>query len=743
MTSSKPILPISPLANQVLKPGVKWLPFQKEQATGVIERSGIDDQAKTKLIRSAAEILGSGMDPKKGPTKATGLVVGYVQSGKTLSFTTVIGLARDNGFPLVILVAGNKTSLLTQSHDRLRKDLDVEGGEGLPAWIMEKNPKVQGGQYEQLLRQTIANWRDGTRDSEEKPTLLLTVLKQNQRLNGLTTLLRKLDLRDVPALVIDDEADQASLNTKVNKGQESPTYTRLRELRDALPCHTFLQYTATPQAPLLINIADILSPDFVHVLEPGGGYVGGEEFFKPISPYVEVIPSGDIPPKNALPIDPPESLLKALRLFFVGLSVSIINKTGRRSMLIHPAFERVVHQASAQWASAAKDAWNGALTASVSDPDRQEAIGDFSAAYNELAKTEANLPAFDAVIEKLPRALRNTTVIEFNTRGSPKTPEINWRHAEGWILVGGQAVDRGFTVDSLSVTYMPRGVGVGNADTIQQRARFFGYKKKYLGLCRIFIEQNLRAAFEDYVEHEQTMRMELSRLASSGQNLRTWRRRLILDPSLHPCRRSVVSDPYTRARALGGWTQQRGALMNTEARNSNAAVLKGLVEGLNFRADTSYASNELAQKHLVALNIPMQKVIDALVDYRCEDPRDTASFTGVLVTIGEALRRDPSLTATVYRMRPSAGGRRDISDADGTIENFLQGRTDRPGGYPGDTFFQKPDQLSVQLHAYDLRQKKKVVATAAPLLALHIPAALAKDWLIQVQSGQPQNLSLS
>jgi hypothetical protein len=136
----------------------------------------------------------------------------------------------------------------------------------------------------------------------------------------------------------------------------------------------------------------------------------------------------------------------------------------------------------------------------------------------------------------------------------------------------------------------------------------------------------------------------------------------------------------------------------------------------------------------------MQKIVDALVEYRCEDPRDTASFTGVLVTVGEALRRDPNLTATVYRMRPGASGRRDIDDDDGTIENFLQGRTDRAGAYPGDTFFQKPDQLSVQLHAYDLRQKGKVVATAAPLIVLHIPPALARDWLIQVQAGQPNNM---
>lgn len=393
----------------------KWKPSPGEQSNGVAERANLDEAAKKRLIESSVAILGSGIDPTVGGS-STGLIVGYVQSGKTLSFTTVIGLARDNGFPLVIVIAGNKDNLLTQSHQRLAKDLDVEGGVGLPAWIMAKNLRAQNSQYEQLIRQTIANWQDKTRDADEKPTLLLTVLKQNQRLSSITTLLNKIGMKGVPALVIDDEADQASLNTKVNQGNESTTYTRLRELRDALPSHTFLQYTATPQAPLLVNIADTLSPDFVHVLEPGDGYVGGEDFFKDNSPYVSVIPPADILPNNALPVDPPGSLLDALRLFFVGLAASIINGGGRRSMLIHPARERVVHQEGARWATAAKDEWNSCLSAGASDPDRIDVVADFKRAYDELAKTESKLPAFHLIVDKLPRALRNTTVIEFNTR---------------------------------------------------------------------------------------------------------------------------------------------------------------------------------------------------------------------------------------------------------------------------------------------------------------------------------------
>src|SRR5690606_5014103 len=124
----------------VSAPGARWVPVQGAQTVGLAKRSGLDEGAQRKLIDSAAHILSLGVNPRERRGTKTGLVLGYVQSGKTLSFTTVIALVRDNGFPIVILVAGNKDNLLTQSHNRLARDLDVEGGEGLPAWIMEKNP---------------------------------------------------------------------------------------------------------------------------------------------------------------------------------------------------------------------------------------------------------------------------------------------------------------------------------------------------------------------------------------------------------------------------------------------------------------------------------------------------------------------------------------------------------------------------------------------------------------------------
>jgi hypothetical protein len=394
------------------------------------------------------------------------------------------------------------------------------------------------------------------------------------------------------------------------------------------------------------------------------------------------------------------------------------------------------------WATAAKDEWANALRAGERDPDRLEVVEDFRRAYEDLQTTEENLPSFDEIVQKLPRALRNTTVIEFNTRGRPRTPEINWRYSEGWILVGGQAVDRGFTVDSLTVTYMPRGLGMGNADTLQQRARFFGYAEDrgYFGLCRVYLEQAMKDAYEDYVEHEELMRRELRRIAERGESLTTWRRRFILDPSLSPCRRTVISDPYIRGSMRGGWTRQIGTIIDPETRAANKQLLERFLSELNLVNDETYVGRTIAQQHEVDRNVPLQKLCDMLVEYRLEDPRDTASFTGLLITIAEGLKQDANATAAVYRMRPTARiGIRQVKNDSGEIDQFQQGPTAIAGGgqsYPGDAFFAAPDKVSLQIHEYDLTLNDRPFASAVPLITVNVPAPLAAAWLVQVQAGQ-------
>ena len=147
-------------------------------------------------------------------------------------------------------------------------------------------------------------------------TVLITVMKQYQNLDHLIDLARALNLRGVSALIIDDEADQASLNNEVSAGTQSSTYQRILDLRLLLPSHTLLQYTATPQAPLLINIIDTLSPNFVEVLEPGADYTGGQRFFGD-QQLVRIIPTAQVPTRTNQLQAPPDTLLEALRIFLL------------------------------------------------------------------------------------------------------------------------------------------------------------------------------------------------------------------------------------------------------------------------------------------------------------------------------------------------------------------------------------------------------------------------------------------
>ena len=114
-----------------------------------------------------------------------------------------------------------------------------------------------------------------------------------------------------------------------------------------------------------------------------------------------------------------------------------------------------------------------------------------------------------------------------------------------------------FTVEGLTVTYMPRGIGVGNADTVQQRARFFGYKRDYLGFCRVYLEQGTQRAFQRYVEHEEDMRGQLEDIRDSGRSLNDWKRAFVLDNALRPCRHNVLEFDYIRGRFSDAWVAPR------------------------------------------------------------------------------------------------------------------------------------------------------------------------------------------
>ena len=722
--------------------GVRWLPVVSPEAQGVVDRKGLTQEGG-RVLDAAASILARGVPPEHLSDHVTGLVVGYVQSGKTLSFTTVMALARDNNYQLVIVVAGTSKPLLDQSTQRLRKDLRVDEVEGSLRWVPYTNP-ANNENNRRYIQQALDEWRDPLVPAGETATVLITVMKHHRHMANLAALLGHLNLAGVPTLIVDDEADQASLNTLVKRKKESTTYRRLLELRDAVPCHTFLQYTATPQAPLLINIIDALSPQFVEVLEPGDDYVGGQTFFGIANSLTRVIPLQDIPSDdNPLP-EPPPSLLDALRLFLISVAAGLHQgrsaQNARRSMLVHPSQKTAQHQEYRRWIGRVFDEWQRLLELAETNPDRMDLMQDFQAAYDDLAQTVPNLPTFGEIAQMLRRAFRQTSIEEVNARVGT-TPIVDWSRAYGWILVGGQAMDRGFTVEGLTVTYMPRGLGVGNVDAIQQRARFFGYKRGYLGFCRIYLEQEALTAFEQYVRHEEEMREQLQDFCASERPLKEWKRAFVLSPDLKPCRNNVIQYDYARGRYANDWFFPKMVHTPDEETNENNQALNAFESSLSFLPATSYVSSQPAQQHLVCERVPLRTVLaELLVAYRISDAADTQNITGLLLQLSKALELDPGETADVYRMRPRYLGEREVDATGriGSVRRLFQGPT-RTGGrngkysYPGDMAFRPDDRVAVQIHRYNLRRNKQVIAEDRPVIAVWVPCRMGLDWLVQNQ----------
>jgi hypothetical protein len=553
------------------------------------------------------------------PGQRTGLVVGYVQSGKTMSMMTVASLARDNGCRIVVLLAGVTTNLLRQNATRFRDTLRA-AADGEEHWLIINSEDGKNRKSDtQTLRHAVLEWRDPSVAVEQQRTIFFAVLKNHSHLDWLAALFARERLGDIPALILDDEADQAGLNVG-DEDDPSTTYRRIREIRQGLPNHTYLQYTATPQAPLLISIDDMLSPEFAELVEPGAGYTGGLAFFpeKQDHPHVRRIPVEDHFKPGSAPEGPPPSLLLALATFFVGCAVARLRGSPKtRSMLIHPSARNTDQGEFFAWAQQIQKRWNQAL--SKDDGDRADTLTELEEGYKDLLKTAPDLPPFDTLIPHLKLSLSRALPKKVN---SEDASEVDWENGGDHILVGGEKLNRGYTVEGLMVTYMPRDSGGWNADTIQQRARFFGYKASYLSLCRIYLHPDVHDAYRNYVIHERDVRRQL--VEHRGRPLREWRRAFFLDAKMRPTRSNVLSAPLVRVKSDKHWFVQRYPHADEAA--DNTRLVNGFLAGIQLRPGTDkFADFKVGE---TTLDLALSGL---LLDYKAS--RETAAWYAHLVTL--------------------------------------------------------------------------------------------------------------
>lgn len=736
-------------------PPLLWEPIEGSETQRFVDRkhsqANIPKPALENVVFEAQQILGRCVDPNGPPDKRTGLVVGYVQSGKTLSFTTLTALAHDNGFALIVLIAGTLENLKQQTLNRLTSDLELTGNGVVRPWLLVHQPSENTPEAT-LLRQHLKNWIDPLFPKHKKRVCVAVVLKHPKRIANLRDCLKGLELAKIPTLVIDDEADQASLNTFAASNQvkgtnrASANYREVLALKQIFPHHTYVQYTATPQANLLISLVDHLSPEFAELVSPGAGYVGGATLFKPNGGYAKTIPDSEASAKLSTSTSPPATLVDALRIYLLAACASEVKREGaNRTMMIHPSQQTGPHNDYLHWIDELIDAWRS-IVSTDDEKLKQDFFDDFRPIYKDLEGTsDGDLPSFDDLLTHLSVVLRTVMVREVNSTGSGSAP-INWSASEYWILVGGAKLDRGFTVEGLVVTYMPRPLATGHADSLQQRARFYGYKNKYLGYCRVYLQRDVRVAFEKYVEHEADIHQSLN--GKRGYELKAWSRQFILDSIMKPTRKGVIGIPL-REFLASGWIEPAAAHIDNNCVISNRSVFSVFQEQLKAYSPGEPAQNvhpklfidkrQSSQPNLLYEAVPLEMVVnDLLAKLQMGLQSDDLERTAAIIAL-ERLKDEGQEFVDVFLIGGGQSQRRSKKKLENVINQVFQGKS--PAGkvererltYGGDRSFVAPERVSLHLRYFTLLNEGTKVQEEVdvPWFAIHIPENLEKKYLLQ------------
>lgn len=701
-----------------------FMPVIKERTMTFIEsQNKLDDDGKLTVIEEAQDILSHCILPGVQES-ITNIAVGYVQSGKTLSFTTLTALAADNDWRIIIYLTGTKTNLKEQTSSRLRSDLINEDNEDYKifadASISDRN--------------RIKNFME---IGEE--TLLFPILKHYKHINNLAQIFEDPEIHNLLSnfgvIIIDDEADQASFNTfaKKNSGREewgeddfSKTYSAILRLKKTLPSHSYIQYTATPQAAFLIDNNDILSPKFHTVLTPGKGYTGGKYFFKDSQlQHILIIPDEEIYHFSRNPLtEIPTSLLEALRQFIISVAIVVLKqrKEPFLSMMVHIDGRRDTNETFANWISNNLQEYLEIINAPIGDPGRELFISSLKLSYERITELMDNPPAFEEILPLISQAILRTQchLVQGDSENS-----IEWRSEKGHILIGADMLNRGFTIEKLSMSYMPRtSVGKATADTIEQRCRFFGYKMPYIEVCRVFLSAKSLDEYTAYVEHEESLRTSLKQCHSIAEFSKN-NTIMLLSDLLNPTRTNILSDKLVRDKLMG-WRQ----MLSLDCINENKQLCTEFLNNINAYIQLEEYDNEI-RNHRHAL-VPIDDFIKFFRDFKY---LDVPNITRKIVTIQylQYIKEFENIQfVDVYQMAFQTEVSRNYrkrSIKNGKPNNLQAGRADN-GSYPGDKLFRSEDCVSVQFH-HIILDDPGIIYGRKDLynLAFYYPPTIGEDFI--------------
>ena len=496
---------------------------------------------KTTLNRDTSFVLNNIGDPRgEDDFSIYGMVVGHVQSGKTSHYSGVVAKAADAGYKLIIVIAGDKDNLRNQTQERINETF-VGFQDGRPVGVGILNSEREripfslttiSEDFGTRVQLIAANFHT---EQLSQPNIL--VIKKNKYI--LENLKKWLEsqgstIKKVPMLVIDDESDYASINTKE---EDDPTAINslIRGLMSVSNKSAYVAYTATPFANIFIDHDaqnadlgnDLFPRDFIYALDAPDNYFGSAAILEGKSRDIyinEISDTEDLIPlkhkKDDAIHELPKSLLEAIRWFLI--SVTIRNLRGQtdkdKTMLIHISRFTNKHIEIADLV----DDYIGKLRndfktyASIQDSwSTKDLKATFEKEYLLKETGEDKEFSWPEVKEELKNTLEKIEIGEAHSK--PVRPlTYDEKNPKSVIAIGGVSLSRGFTLKGLTVSYFLRNSMF--YDTLMQMARWYGYRIGYQDLCRIYMTYDMADNFT-YI-HNATVEL-MSRFKEMVQNGKT------------------------------------------------------------------------------------------------------------------------------------------------------------------------------------------------------------------------------
>lgn len=480
------------------------------------------------------------------PFLKRGLIIGDVQSGKTSTYIGFMCKAADAGYRVFILLTGTIESLRKQTQERVEEGFvgidmsaDIRGGKRVG--VGKDNKKIMARALTSRLADFNANTDKIAVTLGEYDTVVFVVKKQKDVLRNLRDWLISLNADvaskkiDIPMLLIDDEADNASINTK---DKEDPTVINklIRELADVFTRSNYVGFTATPFANIFIDpetteemeTQDLFPEDFIVALPTPSNYIGPDKIFRKDGEHhkqLVYIEDAGRTEDDGWPFyfkhkkewrdELPDSLTDALYTFYLANALRDLrgDSAAHRSMLINISrFVKVQKYIKTEIEELHKTAYT-AIKFNISD-NLQETLKDpvLRKIYYNWQKHYENKVEFswDDVAKVLFTAIENIQIKVVNSSKSSEKLEYSKNTSLRVIAIGGLALSRGLTLEGLIVSYFYR--NTNTYDVLMQMGRWFGYRKNYADLFRIWTHEDSARWYGEIAEATAQLKRDMEEM---------------------------------------------------------------------------------------------------------------------------------------------------------------------------------------------------------------------------------------